>query len=100
MVALVVVALVVVPPSPAAAATTVTTFDLAKGEPPEGIVFDRGGLLYVSLAPLGEIRRRSADGSWSAFASIGPDPAVVFRIDATHHEADDLVSAPDGQRFH
>jgi sugar lactone lactonase YvrE len=75
-----VVTLVVVPPSPAAAATTVTTFDLAKGELPEGIVFDRRGSLYVSLAPLGEIRRRSVDGTWSEFASIGPDPAGGLSI--------------------
>jgi sugar lactone lactonase YvrE len=69
-----VVAVSAAPVSPAAGAT-VTTFDPAKGELPEGIVFDRKGTLYVGLAPLGEIRRRSADGTWSSFTTIGPDPA-------------------------
>ena len=59
----------------AAAADTVTAFDPAKGELPEGIAFDRRGSLYVSLAPLGEIRRRTPDGTWSTLASIGGDPA-------------------------
>jgi sugar lactone lactonase YvrE len=51
---------------------TVTSFDVTRGELPEGIAFDRHGALYVSLAPLGEIRRRAADGTWTPFASIGP----------------------------
>jgi sugar lactone lactonase YvrE len=78
--ALILVTLVILPPAPAAAATTVTTFDVTKGELPEGITFDRRGSLYVSLAPLGEIRRRGADGTWSKFATIGPDPAGGLSI--------------------
>jgi sugar lactone lactonase YvrE len=55
-----------------AAGETVVSFDVTRGELPEGIAFDRHGDLYVSLAPLGEIRRRGADGTWRPFASIGP----------------------------
>jgi sugar lactone lactonase YvrE len=57
---------------PAAASETVVDFDPSRGEFPEGVVFDRRGDMYVSLAPLGEIRRRAADGSWSTFARIDP----------------------------
>ncbi len=57
---------------PAAASETVVAFDPSRGEFPEGVAFDRRGDLYVSLAPLGDIRRRAADGSWSTFASIEP----------------------------
>jgi sugar lactone lactonase YvrE len=57
---------------PAAASETVVAFDPGRGEFPEGIAFDRRGDMYVSLAPLGEIRRRTADGSWSTFARIDP----------------------------
>ena len=58
-----------------AAGETVISFDVTRGELPEGIAFDRHGDLYVSLAPLGEIRRRGADGTWTTFASIGPHGA-------------------------
>lgn len=57
---------------PAVAAETVVAFDPSRGEFPEGVVFDRRGDMYVSLAPLGEIRRRGADGSWSTFARVDP----------------------------
>ena len=80
--ALILVTVVAISASPVnpAAAAPVITFDPAKGELPEGIVFDRKGSLYVALAPLGEIRRRSVDGTWSKFASIGPDPAGGLAI--------------------
>jgi sugar lactone lactonase YvrE len=79
--ALILVTVVTVSASPVdAAAAPVITFDPAKGELPEGIVFDRKGSLYVALAPLGEIRRRNSDGTWSEFASIGPDPAGGLAI--------------------
>jgi sugar lactone lactonase YvrE len=55
----------------AAAARTVVSFDPASGEFPEGIAFGRDGAMYVSLAPLGEIRRFDADGS-SRFFSFDP----------------------------
>src|SRR5688500_10109154 len=66
--------------APAAAGDTVATFDVTRGELPEGIAFDRRGNLYVSLAPLGEIRRRGDDGSWASFASIGPHSAGGLAI--------------------
>ena len=53
------------------AAEPVASFDPAKGEFPEGIAFDLHGNLYVSIAPLGEIRRREGD-SWAVYARIDP----------------------------
>ena len=54
-----------------AAAEPVASFDPAKGEFPEGIAFDLHGNLYVSIAPLGEIRRREGD-NWPVYARIDP----------------------------
>ena len=57
---------------PAHASDTVVAFDPNRGEFPEGIALDHHGAMYVGLAPLGEIRRRAPDGSWSTFANIDP----------------------------
>jgi len=89
--------------STAAAAETVTTFDPAKGELPEGIVLDGRGSMYVSLAPLGEILRRSPDGRWSAFASIGPDPTGGLSVLGLSADARGTIyaAAPTGDsRWH
>lgn len=48
----------------ASGSTIVATFDADAGEFPEGIAFTRHGSLFVSLAPLGEIRRLD-DGNWT-----------------------------------
>jgi sugar lactone lactonase YvrE len=52
----------------AASAHTVVSFDPALGEFPEGVAFARDGAMYVSLAPLGEIRHFDESGSSSFFA--------------------------------
>lgn len=54
-----------------AAADPVASFDPAAGEFPEGIAFDPQGNLYVSIAPLGEIRRREGN-DWPVHARIDP----------------------------
>jgi hypothetical protein len=56
----------------AAAAGIVASFDPAAGEFPEGIAVDPQGMPYVSLAPLGEIRRLGADGVWSTVHRFPP----------------------------
>jgi sugar lactone lactonase YvrE len=56
----------------AAAADTVVRFDPARGELPEGIAFDGSGSMFVSIAPLGEIRRLADDGIWSTVLSVDP----------------------------
>jgi len=53
------------------AAEPVASFDPVKGEFPEGVTFDLRGNLYVSLAPLGEIRRREG-AEWPVYARIDP----------------------------
>ncbi len=56
----------------AAAAEVVAPFDPALGEFPEGIAIAADGTMYVSLAPLGEIRRLDDAGSWSTFFRFDP----------------------------
>jgi sugar lactone lactonase YvrE len=55
-----------------AAAETVVRFDPARGEFPEGIAFGRGGAMYVSLAPLGVVRRFAEDGGSSDVFAVDP----------------------------
>lgn len=61
---------------------TVIRYDGAAGELPEGIAFDRSGNMYVSLAPLGQIRRYSLDGAESLFATfdMAPDALGVLGL--------------------
>lgn len=56
----------------AAAADVVARFDPALGEFPEGIAIGPDGTTYVSLAPLGEIRRLDETGSWSRVFRFDP----------------------------
>jgi sugar lactone lactonase YvrE len=58
--------------APEASAKRIADFDPAAGEFPEGIAVDARGRLFVSLAPLGEIRQRARDGSWTTYAKIDP----------------------------
>jgi sugar lactone lactonase YvrE len=58
-------------------ARTVITYDAATGELPEGIAFDRSGNMYVSLAPLGQIRSYSPQGAESIFATFDMDPEAL-----------------------
>jgi DNA-binding beta-propeller fold protein YncE len=55
-----------------AAAETVVNFDPARGEFPEGIAFGRDGSMYVSLAPLGIVRRFAEDGSSADVFTVNP----------------------------
>jgi sugar lactone lactonase YvrE len=50
----------------------VIEYDTVAGELPEGIATDEQGNIYVSLSPLGEIRKISSNGSESLFATLPP----------------------------
>jgi len=69
--AAVAVAATTTPPA-AGAVDTIVRFDPARGELPEGIAFDGRGAMYVSLAPLGAVRRLAPDGAWTTHATIDP----------------------------
>jgi sugar lactone lactonase YvrE len=66
-----------------ASEAVVVAFDPNRGEFPEGIALDHHGAMYVGLAPLGEIRRRTPDGSWSSFASIDPGTSGLALLGLT-----------------
>jgi sugar lactone lactonase YvrE len=55
----------------------VVDYDPAAGELPEGLAVNKRGEVFVSLAPLGEIRKIGRDGSESTLATI-PLPAGAF----------------------
>lgn len=57
-----------------AAVETVITYNPEAGELPEGIAVDQEGNLYVSLSPLGQIRKIAPDGTETLFVSL-PTPA-------------------------
>jgi len=54
----------------AQSAETLVSFDAAKLETPENLVFDRHGNLYISLALTGEIRKITPAGIQSTFAQL------------------------------
>jgi sugar lactone lactonase YvrE len=62
---------------------TLVTFNPAAGEFPEGVAVDKTGNIYVSVTPLGQIRRFAPDGSESllttlpATGQIGPTGLAV-----------------------
>lgn len=58
-------------------AKMVITYDRSIGELPEGIAIDHRGNMYVSLAPLGEIRKYSRNGAESVFATFDMDPEAL-----------------------
>lgn len=67
-----------------AVAEEVVSFDPAAGELPEGIAIDRRGTIYVGLAPLGQVRRITADGAQSVLATLpnGQGLLVGLAVDA------------------
>ena len=70
-----VAAAVLVPFSATGAAVgveVVVDYDPAASEQPEGLAVDKRGDVFVSLAPLGEIRKIGRDGSESTLAQIIP----------------------------
>jgi sugar lactone lactonase YvrE len=60
---------------PVAGSDLVMSFDPAAGEFPEGIAVDHDGVMYVSLAVTGEIRRFGPDGGASTFHAFDPGTA-------------------------
>jgi sugar lactone lactonase YvrE len=61
-------------PLPTGQLETVVLYDPTIGELPEGIAVDKAGNLFVTLAPLGQIRKIAPDGSEAVFATL--DPAI------------------------
>lgn len=63
-----------VPGGPAAAAATqvreLVAFDASAGELPESLAVDRRGTIYVTLAPLGEVRTVAPDGTQHLVATL------------------------------
>jgi sugar lactone lactonase YvrE len=55
----------------------VVSYNRAAGEQPEGLALNKRGDVFVSLAPLGEIRKIGRDGSESTLATI-PLPPGAF----------------------
>jgi sugar lactone lactonase YvrE len=83
MVALAVAALLV-PASVAGAAVDiepVVVYDPAAGELPEGVAIDKRGDVFVSLNPLGQVRKVGRDGSQSTLATL-PGEVVGLAVDA------------------
>lgn len=62
-------------PLPEGQLETVVLYDPTIGELPEGIAVDKVGNLFVTLAPLGQIRKIAPDGSESVFATL--DPLII-----------------------
>jgi sugar lactone lactonase YvrE len=54
----------------------VVSFDPSKGEFPEAVAFDARGNMYVTLPPIGEIRKIRPNGSQSIIATIAPGTDV------------------------
>jgi sugar lactone lactonase YvrE len=53
-------------------ATVVVDYDPAAGEQPEGVAVDKWGDVFVSLSPLGQVRKVGQDGSETTFAQVVP----------------------------
>ena len=69
--------LTVAPADAAVDIEVVVDYDPAAGELPEGVAVNKRGEVFVSLSPLGEIRKIERDGSESTLATI-PLPAGAF----------------------
>lgn len=50
----------------------VIDYDAGAGEQPEGVAVDKRGDVFVSLAPLGQVRKIGRDGSESTLATLVP----------------------------
>ena len=86
---LVVAGLLLIPAVVASAAvdtTVVVDYDPAAGELPEGVAVDKRGDVFVSLSPLGQVRKIDRDGSETTLAQIVPPGAgngvVGLAVDA------------------
>ena len=72
---LVVAGLLLIPAVVASAAvdtTVVVDYNSAAGELPEGVAVDKRGDVFVSLSPLGQVRKIDRDGSETTLAQIVP----------------------------
>jgi len=86
---LVVAGLLLVPAVVASAAvetTVVVDYDAAAGELPEGVAVDKRGDVFVSLSPLGQVRKIDRNGSETTLAQVVPPGAgsgvVGLAVDA------------------
>ena len=64
---------------------TLRTYDPDAGELPEGIAIDKRGRIYLTMAPLGELRRIDTDGSEHVVAQLpvgGGNGALGLAVDA------------------
>ena len=52
--------------------TVVVDYDPAAGELPEGVAVDKRGDVFVSLSPLGQVRKIGPDGSETTLAQVVP----------------------------
>lgn len=77
------------PPNPF---TTLAEFDPAMGQLPEGVV-TVGGVVYVGLAPRGEIVRIATPGSVQAFGTIPAPVADTFTLGLAANAAGDIFVA-------
>ena len=69
------VAALLVPATVAGAAVTtevVVDYDPALGQLPEGVAVDKRGDVYVSIAPLGQVRKVDRAGTESLLAMVSP----------------------------
>lgn len=72
------VAALLVPAAVAGAAVDsvfVVDYDAAAGQQPEGVAVDKRGDVYVSLAPLGQVRKIDRDGTETTLAQVVPPGA-------------------------
>ncbi len=81
-----VLALMLALPSLAAASGHVMwiqTYDPAAGEFPEGIAVDKQGNVFVSMAPIGQIRKISPEGTETLFYQFPPGGGLTgLAVDA------------------
>lgn len=63
----------------------VATFDLGRNEAPEGITIDHRGVIYVSMALTGEIRRIDPNDHQSTVATVDVGEGLVLGLE-THHD--------------
>ena len=60
----------------------VISYDPSLGELPEGVAVDKTGNIFVSLDPLGQLRKISPDGTETLYADFGSPGALGLATDA------------------
>ena len=74
-------------------AVAAPAFDPTLGELPEGIAIDRQGGVFVTMAPLGQIRAVAPDGSQATIAQVTPAGAGFGPLGLAFDRAGDLYVA-------